>query len=171
MRTCSCRLGLGAISGLMLALAASPAGAQSLWRFEYATQINCSLANQDAALAEGFYKTLIDIHNPVASANAVRWKIAPAVPVTGAVTGGPVSNFADFNLGSDRAVRIECPAIRTRLAANGITPSAVITGFVVIQSRFPLDVVALYTGAGFAAPAGGPVSVMHGERVPGREIH
>lgn len=171
MRICISRPAAGAIIGLTLAMAESPAAGQSQWVYEYAAQIDCALANDDAALANGLYGTTINIHNPAAGPNGLRWKVAIAVPITGAGSGGPVSGFADLNLGSDRAVRIECPTIKARLSASNIQLPAVISGFVVIQSNRPLDVVAVYTAMPIVAPSGGPVSAMHVERIPERIIH
>jgi secreted trypsin-like serine protease len=73
---------------------------------------------------------------------------------------GPVSRYVDGRLGPDEAFAVECREIG-RLAGTG---GAFLDGFLVIETPTPLDVVAVYTGAG----NNGVLSTLAVERVPPR---
>jgi hypothetical protein len=150
---------------------AAPASAQTGLRYEYAAQVDCGLANQDIASSNGIYVTTVNIHNPGPQA-VFRWKVASTVPITAPNLngGGPVSGFSGFHIGSDQAVRIDCNAVRARNTASGILNPAFLSVFVVVQSDFPLDVVAVYSAMPIAGANGGPIVVLHLERVPARPI-
>jgi hypothetical protein len=150
---------------------AAPAAAQPGLHYEYAAQVDCGMANGDIAASNGIYLTTVNIHNPGPPA-AFRWKVASATPITtpGPNQGGPVSGFSGFHLGSDQAVRIDCTAVRDRNTASGILNPAFLSVFLVIQSNLPLDVVAVYSAMPIAGPNGGPIVVLHLERVPARPM-
>ena len=136
---------------------------------EYAAKFVCSGTGgtQDGPLrppqfSPGRYTTSINIHNPNRRADFT-WKVTVAM----VEFPGPMTAFKPMiSLRYDQAIDIDCGAIRGWMRANGHVISALITGFVVIQSRQELDVVAVYT----ASPVAGQVSSIHTERVPLRKL-
>jgi hypothetical protein len=75
---------------------------------------------------------------------------------------GRVSQFFDAKLQADEALEIECPDILRHAQST----DDFLKGFVVLQSRVELDVVAVYTAAG----ATGQVETLHLERVAPRTL-
>jgi hypothetical protein len=67
-----------------------------------------------------------------------RKKVAIALPRE---VSGPVSPFTEARLGPDEALEIDCEDIR-KLADSS---ADFVKGFVVIESKVELDVVAMYT--------------------------
>src|SRR3954471_9917604 len=144
------------------ALMASSAARAQDGPFEYAAKFLCGPTGHIIQVVQGNYLTAINVHNP-RDDNEFRWKVA----VAGSGAGGPISKFDSIKLANDQAVDIDCSLIRKRLSASGIVPPPFLyTGFVVIQTKLPLDVVAVYT----AAPVGGQVATLHTERVPPRPM-
>ncbi len=107
---------------------------------QYAVKFVCGRSAGDV-LAPGAYWTAINVHNPTDTDVGFREKVAVALPHE---TPGRVSPFTDAKLGPDEALEIDCEDIR-RLANS---PTNFVKGFVVIESKFELDVVAVYTAAG-----------------------
>jgi hypothetical protein len=122
--------------------------------FQYAAKVVCGRAPQDV-LAPGTYFTAVNIHNATSAATAFRWKVAAAEPGR----PGEVSAFFNMRLGADQAVELDCRSIRGRAGER-----AFLKGFVVVQSRVPLDIVSVYSAAG---PAG-RVETLDVEYVPER---
>jgi hypothetical protein len=169
----------GSLAGAIAAIAAlgGTAGAQPpepptgpVAPLEYAAKFVCSGAGgtvdgplRPPQLVPGRYTTSINIHNPNRRAD-FSWKVAIAL----VEIPGPMTAFKPMmTLRYDQAVDIDCGAVRAWMRANNIVIDTLITGFVVVQSRQELDVVAVYT----AAPAGtGQVSSLHTERVPLRKL-
>jgi hypothetical protein len=123
---------------------------------QYAVKFVCGKANGNI-VAPGTYFTAINVHNPLYAEVAFRVKVAIALP---GLKPGTVSPFHDTKLGPDQALEIDCPDIR-KLAHQD---SEFMKGFVVIESKTELDIMAVYTAAG----RDGQVVTMHMERVPAR---
>jgi hypothetical protein len=126
---------------------------------EYAVKVVCGRQpmNPVMPVAQGVYYTAVNVHNPGAPQKFKR-KVAVALP--GKV--GPVSTFLWTGLANDQAIEFDCGEISKQSHMDGF-----LKGFLVIQSSFPLDIVAVYT----AAPLNNPhVSTLHTERVPPRRM-
>lgn len=136
---------------------------------EYAAKFVCSGTGgttdgpfRPPQFSPGRYTTSINIHNPNRRAD-LTWKVAIAL----VEIPGPMTAFKPMiNLRYDQAIDIDCGSIRSWMRANGVVINTLITGFVVVQSKQELDVVAVYT----AAPVAGQVSSFHTERVPLRKV-
>lgn len=129
--------------------------------YQYAVKVVCgkvdACGRQRDIVEAGHYLTAINIHNPSHSVTApLRWKVAVALP---ALTPGPISAFSSARLRPDEAAEIDCPDVmRASSHASGL-----LKGFVVIESPYELDVVAVYT-----ASRGCGVDSLALERVPPR---
>jgi hypothetical protein len=75
---------------------------------------------------------------------------------------GKVSKFHKLALGPDEALEIDCPDI-AKLAG---TKDEFLKGFLVLEGKRELDVVAVYTAGG----KDGEVETLHTERVPPRRL-
>ncbi len=140
-----------------------PVGAQvpSL-PFQYAVKFVCGKSpghGQQQVVATGTYFTAINVHNPFNDTVKFRKKIAVALPNEKA---GKVSPFFDVALKGDEALEIDCDDIYKHMHMN----QTFLKGFVVIESKTELDIVAVYTAAG----ASGQVETMDVERVPPRRM-
>ncbi|HEX8241743.1 MAG TPA: hypothetical protein VF574_18555 [Allosphingosinicella sp.] len=148
------------------ALAASgPAAAQPapVFQFEYAVKIVCGrISNSRGPLALGNYAVAVNIHNPGAPQGFAR-KIAIAFPGQ----PGPISPFKLAALKKDQAMEVDCTQIAIQLQEEQIATPGFFTGFLVIQSFQPLDVVAVYTAAPLAS---NEVAGLHTERVTPRKM-
>jgi hypothetical protein len=92
------------------------------------------------------YRTAVNIHNPQREGFEFRKKAVVALS-QGSQERGIISEWQDEQLRSDEALDVDCLDIAKLL--QGTQPVG--DGFVVIESRWPLDVVAVYTtteGAG-----------------------
>jgi hypothetical protein len=147
---------LGALScALSSPLAfASTAAAQDTLAVEYAVKFICGRTpTARTPLAPGDYFTAINVHNPGQRGVAFRWKLALTrqdtviIGVPPTPSPGPVSPFVNADLGPDQALEIDCQHILPR-ARPLLPPTRFFKGFVVLQSRSELDVVAVYTAAG-----------------------
>lgn len=130
--------------------------------FQYAVKFVCGKSpgpGQPQVVATGNYFTAINVHNPFAETVKFRKKIAVALPNEKA---GKVSGFFDVALKNDEALEIDCGDIYTHMEMH----ATFLKGFVVIESKTELDVVAVYTAAG----ASGQVETMHIERFPPRRM-
>jgi hypothetical protein len=151
------RLVLGAaivMSASSAAAQPTPASAGTI--YEYAVKFICGTGD-GRVVARGVYFTAINVHNPALGVIALRKKFAVALP---SEKSGPISNFFGTRLRPDEALEIECANIREHLRST----ATFVTGFAVIQSRTPLDVVAVYTAAGSTQQ----IQTMEMERVPPR---
>lgn len=135
---------------------ASAAVGQQAGEVQYAAKFVCGKAD-GKVLAPGVYLTAINVHNPTGGKITFQKKIAVALPHE---KPGPVSKLFKARLGPDEALEIDCEDI-FKLAE---TRADFLKGFVVIESKGELDVVAVYTAAG----ADGQVETLHTERVPAR---
>lgn len=122
---------------------------------QYAVKFVCGKTDS-RVVAPGMYFTSVNVHNPGREAAQFLKKFAIALPSQKA---GPVTKLIEAKLGSDEAFSIECREIISRTHAPGFAE-----GFLVIESKVELDVVAVYTTAGST----GQVQTMEIERVPVR---
>jgi hypothetical protein len=88
-------------------------------------------------------RKLANVHNPTYTTIGFRKKIATALP---GEEPGPVSKFFDARLGPDEALEIDCRDIFKHAESR----ANFLKGFVVIESKVELDVVAVYTAAPLA---------------------
>lgn len=162
-------------SAALLALPFTAASAQPVppkepaLPLEYAAKFVCGTNTAPGAsttlVAFGKYYTAVNIHNPNRR-NRITYKIAVAPQGK----PGPVTPFQPImDLTYDQALDIDCRLVRARVEQAGIPlqPAIFFTGFVVVQSSEPLDVVAVYSAAPVAS---NQVSTMHTERVPQRRV-
>ena len=140
-------------------------------RYQYAAKAACSLLATfgDIALAQGTYRTLINIGNP--TDQTVQFAVLPIVAGSlGAPSGGIGGVVArKGELAPDAALSIDCGTIAGFFCptADGLCfDFAALDGFVKINSPVELDVVAIYT----ARPAEGEVATMDVETVETRRI-
>ena len=93
------------------------------------------------------YRTAVNIHNPQLDDVSFRKKAVVAFSQA-SEERGPISEWRDERLRSDEALDVDCLDVQKLL--GGTQPIG--DGFVVIESKVPLDVVAVYTteGAGLA---------------------
>jgi hypothetical protein len=173
------RTGLLAIaSAVLLALPVSAVSAQPVPEkpptgpalpLEYAAKFVCGTntapGQATSLVSKGRFYTAVNIHNPNRR-NRFTYKIAIAAQGK----PGPMTGFEPImDLTYDQALDIDCRLIRARVQQSGIPlpPAIFVTGFLVIQSREELDVVAVYTAAPVATDQ---VSSIHTERVPVRRV-
>ena len=125
--------------------------------YQYAVKFVCG-SSDGSVVAPGVYFTAINVHNPLYRSIRFRVKVAIALP---GLQPGPVSPFHTSGLEPDEALEIDCPDI-FKLARHD---RDFLKGFVVIESRTELDVVAVYTASGQE----GTVETLHMERVAARQ--
>jgi hypothetical protein len=125
--------------------------------FQYAAKFICG-PSEGTVLARGYYLTAVNVHNPTREEIEFSKKFAIAWP--GQRPGAVVDDAPPTRLGSDQALEIDCQEIRARTQLTGF-----VKGFVIIESNFELDVVAVYTAA---RTIGQPIQTLHMERVPPR---
>jgi hypothetical protein len=162
---------LRASAALAAAIIGSAASAQPVpptqpaQPLEYAAKIVCGRSSDDngryPVLAGGSYFTAVNVHNPSRRV-VVSHKVALA---TVGVPGEMTDIRTDIRLNYDQAIDFDCRWIAERLRNAGIAVPPFFTGFLVLQSRTPLDVVALYS-----AGRANEVTTMHTERVPVRNV-
>jgi hypothetical protein len=131
---------------------------------QYAVKFVCGKPNTPVA-APGRYFTAINVHNPAHQPVAFKKKIAVALPEEKA---GRVTKFFDVKLGPDEALEIDCQDILkyARDELKYARDEDFFKGFVVIETSFELDVVAVYTAAGSTRQ----VETLFIERVPQRSL-
>jgi hypothetical protein len=160
------------VAALAIGLGAAPAGAQTIdTSYQYSPKAVCSLLGTfgDGALAQGTYRTLINVGNP--SEDTVEFAVLPVVAgslgqPSGGI-GGVVAKRGELAAGA--ALSIDCGTIAGFFCptADGICfDFSAIDGFVRINAPVELDVVGIYT----ARPAEGEVAAMDVEAVEGRAI-
>ena len=126
--------------------------------YRYAVKFVCGAAKGDI-LAPGKYWTAINVHNPTTNTVKFRKRISIALPDEKA---GKVTAWVDAKLGEDEALEIDMKDIFQHAEQR----AEFLKGFVIIESRIELDVVAVYT-----ATAGEASLTMHMERVfPRRHV-
>lgn len=133
-----------AIASLVLPINDQPARAQAPLPFQFAVKFVCGRSPtpaQPQVVATGNYFTAINVHNPHTDGVGLRKKFAVALP---GEKSGPVTQFFNAELGPDRAFEIDCVDIWKHLHMN----QTFVKGFVIIESKVDLDVVAVYTAAG-----------------------
>lgn len=138
-------------------VACAPVAAAGAQAAEYAVKIVCGPPDHPA-VANGYYYTAINVHNPSRETAKLRWKVALTLPGT---APGPVTTFVGADLKPDQALEIEC---RDLIMAKP-PQMRFYKGFVVIQSETELDVVGVYTAA---QSIEGRVVALDIERVPVR---
>ena len=121
--------------------------------YQYVVKIICGLSDGKIT-AQGKYFTSINLHNPSNESIIFRYKVAIALP---GMKPGPVSDFVKGKLDPDQASEIDCPDIYRLIESR----EKFLKGFVVIESQFKLDVVAVYTVAG----SDGYIETMDIERI------
>lgn len=121
--------------------------------YQYVVKIICGLPD-GKIIAQGKYFTSINLHNPSNESIIFKYKVAIALP---GMNPGPVSDFVKGKLGPDQASEIDCPDIYRLIESR----EKFLKGFVVIESQFKLDVVAVYTVAG----SDGYIETMDIERI------
>ena len=131
---------------------------------EYAVKLVCGRTPDEnaGAFVPGAYATAINVHNP-ARENGIVVKVALAGPGR----PGPMTPFSrEVRLRYDEALEFDCRVAGRLLEGAHVPVPAFFTGFLVIEARSQLDVVAVYT----AGAPGGPVASIHTERVPVRSV-
>jgi hypothetical protein len=121
--------------------------------FKYAVKFVCG-ESDGKILAPGAYWTAINVGNPNDNRVVLRKRFSIALPKE---RPGPVSKFFEAKLGPHQAFEIDCPDIFKHTE----TGEDFIKGFVIIESKVELDVVAVYTGAG----ATGQLETLQVERI------
>lgn len=119
--------------------------------YEYAAKLVCGIQEDPKSLklVRGQYATAINIHNPNESAIEFFKKLALTDP-PGGQRPGKILKIGTDKLQPDQALETDCEDIRRRLFPNGF-PRGFIKGFIVLQSKTPLDVTAVYTAANLSA--------------------
>lgn len=131
---------------------------------QYAAKFVCGApklgtANTNVA-ASGKYFTAINVHNPSGWETASFFKkFAVGLPQE---VVGKISEFFDVRLRPDEVMQIDCGNIWKHLS---LPPASFVEGFAVIETRYELDVVSVYTAANGPAYE---VSSIETERVPYR---
>jgi hypothetical protein len=117
--------------------------------FQYAAKFICGLHKSTPGLAHGTYQTDINVHNPGKDVDSFQFKLA----VAGEAADGTITPFKDARIKADGAQFFACETVHKIF---GLPPTQLIDGFFVIQSKLPLDVIAVYTTndlAGNGVPA------------------
>ena len=160
---------------LLMAVACIPAAKASAetieTKYQYAAKAVCSLllTFSDGTLAQGTYRTLINIGNPTNKTVkfAVKPNVAGALGDPSGGIGGVVAKKGE--LAPHASLSVDCGTIAGFFCptAEGICfDFAALDGFVMIKSPIELDVVTVHT----ARPREGEVSTMDVETVEPREI-
>lgn len=139
-------------------------------QFQYSAMVVCSLLtpHNDGRLAEGTYRTVINIHNPT-NRNVT---FANKVALTRSLGASPgefsITPFKKVKLNPDGAVQLNCGNVAGFFCPIDGTciDFAFLEGFLVIKSPVKLDVVAVYT----ARPTDGEVATMEVENIHPRKI-
>ena len=134
-----------------------------------------------ARLADGRYKTVVNIHNPnylidapTGDLRGVSFLKKVVLSVPQGQDPLPPSCVFEEALGPDHSMQVDCAAIKSQLALSGLPATGAVEGFVVIMVTLqadtappppappPLDVTAVYS----SRPDGGAATTMDVERVP-----
>ena len=140
-------------------------------KYQYAAKAVCSLLGTfgDGTLAQGTYRTLINIGNPTNNkvVLAVKTSVSGALGDPSGGIGGVVAKKGE--LAPHASLSVDCGTIAGFFCptADGICIDfSALEGFVTISSPNELDVVAIYT----ARPSEAEVSTMDVETIEPREI-
>lgn len=143
--------------GIAVAVSAPAAHARRQTAYEYALKVVCGRPDR-SQVAPGTYFTAVNVHNGATDSVSVRLKVAP----TGAdMRPGRVSPFLSVTVRPDEAIEIDCAQVLKLSRVTGF-----LKGFLVLQTRTPIDVVAVYTASGRSEA----VEVLDVERVPARPL-
>ena len=174
---------VGAVVLAALALSAAPVMGQPSTYRSYSAKFVCGphVTPPPAELADGRYKTVVNIHNPNYLIDAPTGDLRPVFFLKKVVLSVPQgqpplapSCVFEEALDPDHSMQVDCAAIKAQLALSGLPATGPVEGFVVlmvgvqadVEPPFPdpppLDVVAVYT----SKPDGGAVATMDEERVP-----
>ena len=123
--------------------------------FQYAVKVVCGKC-EGKILARGHYFTAINVHNPSRKPVKIQKVVSTALP---GETPGHVVDAGTSELGPLESFEIDCPDI---YKLGRLMPGCLAKGFVILTSRTPLEVVAVYTASG----ADKEVETLHTERVP-----
>lgn len=126
---------------------------------EYLVAFTCG--SQGASLLDpvvtGQYGTLVNIYNPSGGTITVSLRIP-----LGSLETGAVSSFINENIAALRVLEVDCESIRS-IGAGRFSPGTFVSGFLVVQSSTPVEVIATYTAGGV-----GTVDSIHVERIQAR---
>jgi hypothetical protein len=151
----STRISSGLV-GLLVAWSALGAGTQAAAEplrtdFQYAVKVACSLLGTfgDSFLANGTYRTVVNVHNPTTRRVTLGRKVVIAGAENEPASQFSISPFRKVTLEADGAFQLDCLAIaNTFCPIDGVCVDfSAIDGFVVIASPVALDVVGVYTVA------------------------
>lgn len=131
---------------LLLIIAAFPATAiaQQPENFQYVVKVICGRSYGDV-LERGTNTTAVNVHNPIDTTVTFRKKLAIASPRE----AGPIVQLETSILEADEALEIDCQELHSMTREQTGRGHRLIKGFVVIDSNFELDVVAVYTASGW----------------------
>jgi hypothetical protein len=142
--------------------------------FEYAVKAICSASGtfDDQVLANGIYRTVVNIHNPTDKQVIFARKQVLAVP-EGSSQEDTVTLFKSITLEPNAALSINCSDISEFFNSVPRTSGVVISslfvfieGFLVINSPVKLDVFAVYT----ARHSDGEVETMQVENIRAKKV-
>src|SRR4051812_47622461 len=131
---------------------------------QYRVKFICGPAD-GKILGLGNYFTAINVHNPIEDefAKPISIRMKFAVALTGEGLAGHTEFTGFFDVTSDDALEIDCQEILGRTGRLcPFEPAGFCKGFVVIESRAELDVVAVYTVADLNTHQ---VTTLHTDRV------
>jgi len=113
--------------------------------FKYAAKLVCGIQidPDNMRLAQGFYATAINIHNPNQSKVTFTKKLSLTFPPDRQAPG-KVLMISKDKLKEDEALEVDCIDIKRRLFPSGL-PKPYIKGFVTITSTQALNVTAVYS--------------------------
>ena len=135
------RLALLATASLV---GAPPAAAQTnLGRFSYAAKVVCGSSRQMQGAVPQAYMTSVNVHNPSDSLGIILKSLVVTLPPGGQRAVTPVRLAID-TLRPHAALATDCADLRQRSPKQ----PPFFEGFVLLESRVSLDVVAVYTVAG-----------------------
>lgn len=123
--------------------------------YRYSVKFVCGKC-EGKILARGHYFTAINVHNPSRKPIKIHKVISTALP---GEMPGHVVDAGWSELGPLESFEIDCPDVHRHAR---LMPGCLAKGFVILTSRTPLEVVAVYTAAG----ADKEVETLHTERVP-----
>lgn len=134
--------------------------------FQYAVKFICTsnipgTSQTTTSLLPGSYQTVVNIHNPNSQAVPFRMKLALSTSTD--VDPPQISSFINEKIKPDQATRVDCSRIRE----FGVQLIHGFEGFLIIESRLSLDVVAVYTAA---QNGGNGVETMDVEYIPERRL-
>jgi len=139
----------------------------SQYKLQYAAKFLCGRAEEHdhsddrggEALAEGDFRTAINVHNPSNRPASIRFKFASTLRDG---KPGTISRFAEIRLGPDQTISLDCAQVYALLHEK----PGFVDGFAIIETNSELDVIAAYT----AAREHGEVASLQTQRVPVRKI-